>query len=92
MTKRVLTVLLSAAMLLGLLAGCGGSSATSTAASTTPTPCGVGLKITEMAATAKAATAAATEQKLPPVPRTGGFLREFLPQAPCLFGRSNVII
>ena len=28
------------------------------AASTTPTPCGVGLKITEMAATAKAATSA----------------------------------
>ena len=30
------------------------------AASTTPTPCGVGLRITEMAATAKAATSAAT--------------------------------
>ena len=34
----------------------------------------------------------AVEQKRPPVPRTGGFLREFLPRAPCLFGRSNVII
>ena len=30
------------------------------AASTTPTPCGVGLKMTEMAATANAATKAET--------------------------------
>ena len=60
---------------------------------TTPTPTATTTrKKATSAATAKAATAAATEQKLPPVPRTGGFLREFLPQAPCLFGRSNVII
>ena len=38
MTKRVLTVLLSAAMLLGLLAGCGGSNATSNAAETAAAP------------------------------------------------------
>ena len=60
---------------------------------TTPTPTATTTrKKATSAATAKAATAAATEQKLPPVPRTGGFLREFMPQAPCLFGRSNVII
>ena len=38
MTKRVLTALLSAAMLLGLLAGCGGSNATSNAAETAAAP------------------------------------------------------